>query len=214
MVLVLSAPCLPGAEWTESFDAARPGTLPDGWSASKTGPGASPRWEVVKDGSAPSPPGAFAQLSESPEDHRFPLAVRDDGPCRDGVLSVRFKPVSGRLDRAGGLVWRYRDPENYYLVRANALEDNVVLYKVEGGKRTSLAPIGTSPRTYGVKHKVPSGRWSELRVGFEGPRFVVSFDGATLFEVEDRTFSEAGRVGVWTKADSVTYFDDFRLSKK
>jgi hypothetical protein len=128
----------------------------------------------------------------------------------NGAVSVRFKPVSGDVDRAAGLVWRYRDENNYYIVRANALENNVVLYKVENGRRTSLAPIGRRG-DYGVEQPVPSERWSTLRVAFMGPRFVVSFDDKRLFEVEDATFAGPGRVGVWTKADSVTYFDEFEL---
>jgi hypothetical protein len=127
---------------------------------------------------------------------------------------VKFKPVSGEVDRAAGLVWRYRDENNYYIVRANALEDNVVLYKVEEGKRTSLAPKGTPQGTYGVDREVPSGRWSALKVVVEGPSFTVFFDGEKLFEVEDKTFTGAGRVGLWTKADSVTYFDDFEVLAK
>jgi hypothetical protein len=118
--------------------------------------------------------------------------------------------VSGNVDRAAGLVWRYLDENNYYLVRANALEGNVVLYKVEGGRRTSLAPVGKGGE-YGVAQSVPVGRWSTLRVAFMGSRFVVSFDDKPLFEVDDATFAGPGRVGVWTKADSVTYFDEFEL---
>jgi hypothetical protein len=99
-------------------------------------------------------------------------------------------------------------------VRANALEDNVVLYKVKGGKRLSLEPKGTPSKTYGVKHKVPKQTWSTLKVTFDGPRFEVFFDGARIMEVEDQTFAGAGKTGFWTKADSVTYFDDFVIERK
>jgi len=112
------------------------------------------------------------------------------------------------------MVWRYRDPDNYYIVRANALENNVVLYKVEGGKRVSLAPRGTPPKTYGVKHPVPSGKWSTLKVTFQGDLFTVYMDGQKLFQVEDSTFQNAGKAGLWTKADSVTLFDDFQIDGK
>jgi hypothetical protein len=121
--------------------------------------------------------------------------------------------VSGRVDQAAGLVWRYRDENNYYIVRANALENNVVLYKVENGRRTPLGPVGRSD-DYGVEHDVPAGRWSALGVVFDGARFVVSFDGQSLFEVVDATFTEPGRVGLWTKADSVTYFDGFEFEER
>ncbi len=196
------------------FDDERAGALPSGWRSAITQKGALPRWEIVPDPSAPTKPNVLAQLSSEPGRAQFPLAVYEKANYRNGDLSVKFKPISGKVDQAAGLVWRYRDENNYYIVRANALEDNVVLYKVEGGKRTSLAPRGTSADTYGVDHEVPGGRWSTLRVVFEGPLFTVFLDGEKLFEVEDRTFAEAGSVGLWTKADSVTHFDDLQITEK
>jgi hypothetical protein len=126
-------------------------------------------------------------------------------------VSVRFKPVRGAVDRAAGLVWRYRDPDNYYVVRANALEGNVVLYKVADGKRSDLDPRGAGLFTYGKKAEVPSEAWSTLRVVAQGSVFRVFLNGRELFEVEDSTFTGSGKVGVWTKADSVTYFDDLEV---
>lgn len=114
------------------------------------------------------------------------------------------------MDQGAGLVWRYRDPNNYYIVRANALENNVVLYKVQNGERVSLAPKGAVSNAYGVKHKVPKQTWTTLRVDFHGGLFTVSLDGEKLFDVEDSTFSGAGKTGLWTKSDSVIYFDDFQ----
>jgi hypothetical protein len=108
----------------------------------------------------------------------------------------------------------HHDPENYYVVRANALEGNVALDKVEGGKRISLEPKGTPSRTYGVKHKVPKQTWSRLAVRFEGARFEVLFDGDQIMEVEDATFTGESKTGLWTRADSVTHFDDFQIEKK
>jgi len=116
--------------------------------------------------------------------------------------------------KRAGIVWRFRDADNYYLARANALEDNIVLYKVEKGRRTAIAPKGTPVHTYGVKHAVPSGTWRELAVEFRGNVFKVVFNGQELFEVEDSTSAEEGKVGLWTKADSVTYFDDFSFERK
>ena len=174
--------------------------------------GGAPRWEVLANDSAPSKPNVFAQVSSDATAGRFPLAIYDKARLKDGALSVRFKTVSGTTDQAAGLVWRYRDPENYYIVRANALEDNVVLYKVENGQRMALAPKGTPSKTYGVKHRVPKQAWNTLGVRFEGGVFTVSFNGQELFEVDDSTFSEAGKVGLWTKADSVTWFDDFDIA--
>jgi len=144
---------------------------------------------------------------------RFPVAVLSDVSAADVDLSVRSRPISGGVDQAAGLVWRYRDQDNYYIVRANALEDNVVLYKVEGGRRTDL-PVKGEGRTYGKEIDVPSGQWSTLRVVATGRLFEVYFNGTKLYEVEDATFAQPGKVGVWTKADSVTQFDDLTVVTK
>jgi hypothetical protein len=176
--------------------------------------GGAPKWEVIKDDSAPSKPNVLGQVSNDGTGGRFPLAVYDKASVKDGTLSVKFKAISGNADQAAGLVWHYKDPDNYYIVRANALEDNVVLYKVEKGERIALAPKGTPSKTYGVKHRVPKQTWSTLSVAFQGNVFTVSFDGQKLFDVEDSTFTAAGKVGLWTKADSVTYFDDFQFEGK
>src|SRR5262249_10793909 len=119
----------------------------------------------------------------------------------------------GIVDQGAGLVWRYKDPNNYYIVRANALENNVVLYKVQNGERVSLLPKGAVSNAYGVKHPVPKQTWASLRVDFSGNLFAVSLNGEKLFEVEDSTFANAGKTGLWTKADSVIYFDDFRVEE-
>ena len=126
-------------------------------------------------------------------------------------MSVRFKTISGKEDQGAGLVWRYRDANNYYIARANALEDNVVLYKLEDGKRISLAPKGTAPKTYGVKTKVPGNTWNKLSVKVNRSLFTVYFNDQKLFEVEDSTFNRPGKVGLWTKADSIIQFDDFTV---
>lgn len=214
LLVIVFALSAAGAAQVINFDSAQPGALPPGWTQAMTHNGGAPKWEVRKDDSAPSKPHVLAQTSNDPTDGRFPLAILDKANLKDGELSVKFKPISGRVDQGAGMVWRYRDPNNYYIVRANALEGNVVLYKVQNGHRSSLAPKGTPPRTYGVKHKVPSQVWSTLRVTFSGPLFTVYFNGEKLFEVEDSTFTESGKVGLWTKADSVIYFDDFDLVQK
>ena len=144
---------------------------------------------------------------------RFPVAVLSDVTAADVDLTVRFRPISGRVDQAAGLVWRYRDEDNYYIVRANALEDNVVLYKVENGQRVDL-PVKGEGRTYGKRAEVPSGQWSTLRVVANGRLFEVYFNATKLYEVEDATFAQPGKVGVWTKADSVTQFDDLTVLTK
>jgi hypothetical protein len=195
------------------FETGDVGAVPREWSFTKTNGGDAPRWEIVNDSSSPAREKALAQLSDDRTSGRFPLAIYLATEMTNGEISVRFKPVSGRVDQAAGLVWRYRDENNYYLVRANALENNVVLYKVENGRRSSLGPTGRS-NDYGVKHTVPAQRWSRLGVAFDGGRFTVSFDGEKLFEVNDSTFAGSGKVGLWTKADSVTYFDGFEIEEK
>jgi hypothetical protein len=196
------------------FDSGKPGTVPPDWTVAMTHEGGAPRWEILPDASAPSKPNVLAQTSTDNTSGRFPLAIYQKASFTNGSLTVHFKAIAGERDQAAGLVWRYRDPDNYYIVRANALEDNVVLYKVEGGKRLSLEPKDTPSKTYGVKHKVPKQAWSTLKVSFDGPRFEVFFDGAKIMEVEDKTFTAPGKTGLWTKADSVTYFDDFQIEKK
>ena len=191
-----------------------PGKLPAGWTVAMTHDGGAPRWEIVRDESAPTPPYVLAQVSRDATAGRFPLAIWDAIAIRDGEVSVAFKNVEGSVDRAAGIVWRYQDPNNYYIVRANALENNVVLYKVENGIRLSIAPKGLPSRSYGVKHQIPTGQWSVLRITFKDRFFTVFLNGERLFETEDRTFTKAGKTGLWTKADSVTYFDEFTILGK
>jgi hypothetical protein len=180
---------------TVRFDDVAPGDLPEGWSAGVTGRGA-PRWVVTKDESAPSPPNVLAQTGEG----TFPFCVDPGVSLADGFVEVRFKPVSGREDQAGGIVWRFRDKDNYYITRANALEDNLTIYHTVEGVRHAFKNVDI---------KVAPQAWHTLRVEFCGTRFTVSFDGRRAIEVEDDMIRGAGAVGVWTKADSVTLFDDF-----
>ena len=206
-VMMLTAAASAKAKtWT--FDKEKVQELPPGWLSEHTGQGSKGNWKVVGDPTAPSRPNVLAQLSDDATNYRFPLAIIEKANYKDVVLSVRFKAISGARDQGAGLVWRFRDANNYYIVRANALENNVVLFKVQDGKRISLAPKGTSEKTYGVKASVPSKTWNKLGVAVKGNLFTVSLNGQKLFEVEDYTFAEAGQIGLWTKADSVIYFDD------
>lgn len=199
-----------GATLKVDFSDDAAGQPPKGFEFGHTaGAGAPGRWVVQSEGAN----RYLAQIDPDNTRSRFPVAVLTGVSAADVDLSVRFRPISGRVDQAAGLVWRFQNEDNYYIVRANALEDNVVLYKVEKGRRTDL-PVKGAGRTYGKKVRVPSGQWSELRVVASGPRFEVHFNGAPLYEVEDGTFAMAGRVGVWTKADSVTQFDDLTVVTK
>jgi len=193
---------------TVNFDDMKTGAAPPGWTATQTGSG-SGKWTVEKDESAPSKPNVLKQSGVA----TFPICIKNDANLKDGFVEAKFKPVSGKEDQAGGVIWRAKDSNNYYIARANALEGNVVLYKTLNGKRSSLDIVGRKGG-YGVKEAVASGQWHTLRVEFAGNRFKLIFDGKHLFDVEDTTFTEAGRVGVWTKADSVTLFDDFTYGSK
>jgi hypothetical protein len=187
---------------TVNFDNAPVGTSPEGWTLTMTGKG-QPKWTVEAEPTAPSKPNVLKQSGRA----TFPVATKSDTSIRDGFVEVKFKAVAGSEDRAAGIIWRAKDADNYYVVRANALEDNVVLYKTIKGIRTSLEIVGRRGG-YGVSTPVPSGQWHVLRCDFAGRRFRVTYDGQPLFEVEDTTIAQAGMIGLWTKADSVTLFDD------
>jgi hypothetical protein len=182
------------------------GKVPAGWQAARTGKGEGSVWKVVADDTAPSKSGyALAQTAKGPN-ALFNLCVAEDTRFRDVELSVAFKAVAGRLDQGGGLVWRYQDADNYYVARMNPLEDNYRLYKVVAGKRTQLAT------KEGLK--VPAGEWHRLKVTQTGDRIECFLDGRKMLEGKDDTFTKAGKVGLWTKADAQTHFDEFRASGK
>jgi len=170
------------------------------FSTWRTGQGAPAEWTIVADPTADGGK-AIAQVSKDRTDYRFPLAVYKPYSGKNLDVTVRFKPVDGAVDRSGGLAVRLLTPDDYYVVRANALEDNVRFYRVVKGRREQIK---------GVDTKVAAGQWHTLGLRAEGDRFVISFDGQPLFTAEDKTFADAGKVALWTKADSVTHFD--RLS--
>lgn len=180
---------------TVNFDNEKVGAVPTGWTATKTGKGEA-KWSVAKDESAPSRPNVLKQSGVA----AFPICIKDEPSINNGYVEVKFKPVSGEEDRAGGIIWRCKDENNYYVARANALEDNVCIYYTLNGRRTE------KKRT---SMKVSSGDWHLLRVDFQGNRFTVTLDGKKAIEWVDDTFKDAGKVGLWTKADSETLFDDF-----
>ena len=193
-----------GASFTYNFDSDAVGAMPAKFHGARTGTGAEGKWVVMADPTAPSKPNVVAQTSTDATDYRFPLLISDEGSFKDLELSVRFKAVSGEVDRAGGLVFRLKDANNY-IVRANALEDNCRLYHVINGSRRQFA---------GANFKVTSGEWHELKVECVGDKIICYYDGIKKIEAMDDTFKDAGKVGLWTKADSVTYFDDLKVTAK
>jgi hypothetical protein len=167
----------------------------------RTGQGTPAQWAIVAD---PTATGgrAIAQTSEDKTDYRFPLAIYKPYSGKNVEVSARFKPVSGTVDQAGGIAVRLQTPDDYYVVRANALEDNVRFYRVIKGKREQLA---------GANTKVATNTWHTLTLKAEGDRFTISYDGKELYTARDATFADAGKVALWTKADSVTYFDNLTI---
>ena len=180
---------------TISFDQDTAGAAPAGWRTGVTGRG-SPKWTVEADASAPSKPNVLKQSGSG----TFPWCVKPDVSIADGYAEVKFKPISGREDQAGGLVWRWKDGDNYYVARANALENNVSLYYTQNGRRNTLKYVDAP---------VPRNAWHTLRVEFAAKKIRVILDGKAYIEMEDDHFPMPGAIGVWTKADSVTLFDDF-----
>ena len=199
MIVTSMATALAAAE-TVNFDDMRVGAVPSGWTATQTGTGAA-KWSVDKDASAPSKPNVLKQSGQA----TFPVCFKNDTNIKDGFVEVKFKPIAGKEDQAGGVIWRVQDANNYYIARANALENNVTIYYTIRGKRTEKKRANI---------KVASSAWHTLRVDFSGNRFTVTFDGKKAIEWDDDTFKNAGKVGVWTKADSITEFDDFTYASK
>ena len=207
LIILLAIFLTPGGAWGQgdeiSFARYQLGPLPPEFNTQwRTGEGPPGTWAVVADPSAMHGK-VVAQTSTDQTDYRFPLAVYEGLTAEDLEVSVRIKAVSGTVDQAGGLAVRLTSPNDYYVVRANALEDNVRFYRVVKGKREQLD---------GKKVKVTSGEWHSLALHAEGDQFTISYDGAQLFTVADRTFRGVGKVALWTKADSVTYFDAFEVA--
>lgn len=186
---------------TRTFDDDAAGSTPAGFSFGRTGSGALGRWTVRAEPGAPSGANVLAQLDTDDTDSRFPVAVMNEPSLRDVRVSVRCRTISGRVDQACGLVARYRDENNYFITRANALEDNIRLYTVHDGQRHQLASWSG---------RVTPNAWHDYRLEVRGDHLQVFWDGQRVLDHQDATFSDAGRVGVWTKADSVAYFDDLR----
>jgi len=195
-VLCVAVGCLSAAVMADTIDfsAGVVGQAPPGWTCGTTGRGA-PRWTVESDSSAPG--GKVLRQSGSAT---FPWCVRADASLADGWVETKFKPLAGKDDQAGGVVWRWKDGDNYYVARANALENNVSLYYTARGVRKTLKYVDAP---------VAAGQWHTLRVDFAGTRIAVSLDGKRAIELADDHIAGAGAVGVWTKADSVTAFSEF-----
>ncbi len=194
---VLTGAALAG---TINFDNLKTGAPPPGWTAGQTGSGAA-KWTIERDETAPSPPNVLKQSGQA----TYGVCIKNNTSIKDGFVEVKFKPISGTTDRAGGLIWRARDTDNYYVTRANAVGGNISIYHTIKGQRVTFKSISMT---------VTSGEWHTMRVNFQGNQFAVIFDGKTVIEAADDSFPDAGKVGVFTRADSVTVFDDFSYGAK
>lgn len=197
---------------TVSLDQAPIGQPPTGFTSALTGKGGPSKW-VVEKAPGNEPGNVVAQRSSEATDYRYPILVYDGVTASELAVSVKFRAVSGKIDQAAGLVWRYKDANNYYVVRANTLENNVVLYKVEKGERIDL-PVKGKGRSYGASAPVLKGQWNTLAVEAAANLFTVSLNGKQLYQVEDATFPSAGKMGLWTKANSVMLFRDFTIGER
>ena len=201
--LILATAAAGAKSW--DFEEGEIGKTPPGFTTALTGGGGAVSWVLKEEAGAPSGKKVLAQTSADETGNRFPLCVRDDASLKDVAVSVKFKPLTGKVDQSGGVVLRYKDAKNYYIARANALEDNVRLYKVVDGSRKQFA---------GADTKVTGGQWHSLKLEVKGKRFKVTFNDKLLFEADDETFADAGKIGLWTKADSVTLFDDLKAESE
>ena len=199
---------------TVNFDNVKQEMMPPYWTAASTHAGPAPRWEVEHDKTAPSHQSVFAQVSKSLGDYEFGLAVFDKVMCRDGDLSVKFKIVDGRQSKTAGIVWRYQDPRNYYLLHFSADEKNISMFRVQDGQARPIPVVGGKPGALGVPHDVRMGQWYVAKVSYRGSRFRVSFGNRALFEGVDDSLRTPGKTGLWTRAGTVAEFDDFRIDRK
>jgi len=199
----LAAVAAAGEATVYSFDEEPEGTLPAGWTAAKTGEGPGSDWKIVAYDAGGQMGRALAQTSSEGPSSLFNICVRKDVKCVDFDLSVRVKAINGVHDRGGGLVWRYRDANNYYVARWNPLEDNFRVYHVVNSKRTQLANADI---------KLPPDAWHTIRAVLRGNHIQCYLDGNLLLDVTDDTIKDAGAIGLWSKADAVTWFDDLAVN--
>jgi Domain of Unknown Function (DUF1080) len=186
---------------TYNFDSDAPGKPPAGFTSYATGGGPAGKWIVREMADAPSAKNVVVQTDADSTDTRFPVLIADKGNYTDLDVSMKAKSISGKVDQGMGLVFRFRDPKSYYIVRANALENNFRLYRMVNGRRLQFAEANV---------KVSSGQWHTIRVVAKGDHITCWFDGKQLIDAHDKTYT-TGKIGLWTKADSVIAFDDLTV---
>lgn len=189
--------------WTARFDKAQMGAVPEGWICAETnGRGKPATWKVVEDASAPGKGKAFGIVSTKNIGRTYNIAFTKKPRLKNLEIEVKFKAVTGKEDQGGGPIWRVQDVNNYYIARANPLESNFRVYVVKNGNRRQLDS---------ARVKTKAGLWYTIKMVHEGNRIVGYLDGKKMLEVSDNTIPELGGVGLWTKADAATSFDDLKV---
>jgi hypothetical protein len=205
---------------TVNFDNLKPTTFPPFWTATASPPVDPQHWEIRRDSSAPSRQNVFAQAAGAPpavgsKNSQFPLAIYDKVMCRDGDLSVKFKITpNDHQAKAAGIVWRYQDQKNYYLLRFSVDEQNIALFRVRDGQTHPIPVIGAAPGVIGTSHELHTGQWYVARVIFRGKNIRVLFGNRQLFDAQDDSLSMPGKTGLWTKGPTLVSFDDFHIDRK
>ncbi|OHB82002.1 MAG: hypothetical protein A2W31_05275 [Planctomycetes bacterium RBG_16_64_10] len=204
LMIGLTGFALAGEPFKMVLDEAKVGVLPSGWLAAKTGRGTGSEWKVVEDATAPDGSKVLAQVSDKGPNPLFSLCVAENTSYADLDLTLALKPVAGKMDQGGGPVWRYKDADNYYVARMNPLEDNYRVYKVVGGRRSQLGSADV---------KAPAGQWHTLRIVHRGNHIQCYLNGKLHLDVKDDTFKDAGKIGLWTKADAQTRFTALKVTE-
>ena len=199
---IQAEPAAPEPAW--NFDRDEPGTLPGEFSIGTMFDGRpAGDWQVLATDRAKSPPHVLAQRMAKGAEHAYKITLVKEIVASDLNLEVSFLPIQGRADMGGGLIWRAADDRNYYLARANPLEQNIRVYRVENGIRHLLENFN---QTITVK------QWHTLRITHRGCAINIFYDDKQVFDLCDKTF-QTGMIGLWTKSDAVTYFDDLQLQQ-
>ena len=200
---------------TVNFDRLKPGAFPPFWTATANRPNGSAKWEILLDANAPSRPNVFVKTPNQVTDSDFPMAVFDRVVCRDGELSVKFKIATGaRRIKTAGIIWRFQDPRNYYLLHFSVDEKNIVLFRVQDGQVKPIPVKGPRTAGLGVEHDLKAGQWYVAKVAFKGNNIRVFFDNRQLFEAVDDSLPFPGKTGLWTRGGTEAAFDDFRIERK
>jgi hypothetical protein len=197
-----------------NFDRDATGAVPPYWTPVHTHTGPVGDWVIRRDPNAPSRPNVLSQASPGGRRFEFEIAIFDKVLCRDGDLSAKIRIRSGPGPKTAGLVWRYEDPNNYYMLHLSANERNVVLFHVRNGKAEELPAKGASPSSFGVHHDIRSGVWYLVKVVFRGSSVRVMLGNRLLYDAVDTAPPLEGKTGIWTKGSTVASFDDFRVDKK